>query len=376
MDAIAEYERTLVVTFAAYGPPGNPVIERRTVPAGGSITSYPTPPVIPGYTFVGWILPLADLTDINCDMLVYAEYMANPVVVFMDWNGAELKTQTVAYGSAATAPTPPPRAGYVFTGWDMPFDNVISDLIVTAQYSGISISQTGSYNFPAATADYPAQAARSVTVNNIGDVPTGNLTVALSGANAGSFALSKTLINSIVVGANDVFIIVPLTGLSAGTYMATVTVSGANISSCAFNVAYTVNKASPTLTLSTSLTDTATHTSSITLTTALTSAAFGNMNKTVIFSVNGSEYYAVTDAEGIAEYTVTDLAADAFTLAASFAGDINNNNAAEMPVDCYNVTFADWNVTIPSAWRGSTAADQKNHRATKLKKKRYLLLHL
>jgi len=78
----------------------------------------------------------------------------------------------------------------------------------------------------------------------------------------------------------------------------------------------------------------------------------------------------------IAEYTVTDLAADAFTLAASFAGDINNNNAAEMPVDCYNVTFADWNVTIPSAWRGSTAADQKNHRATKLKKKRYLLLHL
>ena len=56
-------------------------------------------------------------------------------VTFEDYNGFELKTQKVSEGEAATAPADPTREGYHFTGWDKKFDNVQSDLTVTATYA-------------------------------------------------------------------------------------------------------------------------------------------------------------------------------------------------------------------------------------------------
>ena len=56
-------------------------------------------------------------------------------VTFKDWDGTTLKTQTVEEGSSATAPSNPLRDGYTFIGWDKSFDNIISDLTVTAQYT-------------------------------------------------------------------------------------------------------------------------------------------------------------------------------------------------------------------------------------------------
>lgn len=59
-------------------------------------------------------------------------------VTFVDYDGKVLKTETVESGKAATAPADPSRAGYIFTGWDTKFDNVTSDLVVTATYKADS----------------------------------------------------------------------------------------------------------------------------------------------------------------------------------------------------------------------------------------------
>ena len=56
-------------------------------------------------------------------------------VTFVDWDGSVLATRTVNHGAAAEAPPDPVRTGYAFSGWDVPFDNVTADLVVTAQYT-------------------------------------------------------------------------------------------------------------------------------------------------------------------------------------------------------------------------------------------------
>ena len=66
-------------------------------------------------------------------------------VTFKDWDGTVLSTQEVEEGTAATAPANPTRVGYTFTGWDVAFNNVQSDLVVTAQYTINSYTLTVNY---------------------------------------------------------------------------------------------------------------------------------------------------------------------------------------------------------------------------------------
>ena len=106
----------------------------------------------------------------------------------------------------------------------------------------ITLMPPGNKIFDAATYGYGAQAAHSVTINNSCNQPTGNLTAALSGANPGSFTLSTTAIISIAVGGSSSITVRPNTGLAAGTYTATVTVSGSNVTAQKFDVSFTVEQ--------------------------------------------------------------------------------------------------------------------------------------
>lgn len=62
--------------------------------------------------------------------------VATYTVRFFSDTGALISSQEVVYGSAATAPTMPERPGYKLT-WSCSFDNVTSDLSVTAKYDRV-----------------------------------------------------------------------------------------------------------------------------------------------------------------------------------------------------------------------------------------------
>lgn len=62
------------------------------------------------------------------------------IVTFLDWNGAQLKSEIVQYGASAAAPDDPQRESsadytYIFSGWDNIFENVTENIEVTAQYT-------------------------------------------------------------------------------------------------------------------------------------------------------------------------------------------------------------------------------------------------
>ena len=56
-------------------------------------------------------------------------------VTFKDWDGSVVKTTRVLKGNSAIAPANMVRTGYTFTGWDKTYNNVQTDIVVTAQYS-------------------------------------------------------------------------------------------------------------------------------------------------------------------------------------------------------------------------------------------------
>ena len=98
----------------------------------GSAATAPDEPTRPDYAFIGWD---EDFSNITSDLTVTAQYEINKYeVVFVDWDGAVLKTGRIEHGSPAAAPDAPVRAGWIFTGWDADFSSITADLTVTAQY--------------------------------------------------------------------------------------------------------------------------------------------------------------------------------------------------------------------------------------------------
>ncbi|MGE5493851.1 MAG: InlB B-repeat-containing protein, partial [Burkholderiales bacterium] len=130
IDAIATYNAVLIpVTFVDYD---GTELGRDSVPYGGDATP-PEDPTREGHTFTGWAPSYNNVTEA---LTVTAQYRINTyVVTFVDYDGAVIKRQTVEWNTGADAPEDPTREGYVFTGWDVPFNRIVRDTTVTAQYS-------------------------------------------------------------------------------------------------------------------------------------------------------------------------------------------------------------------------------------------------
>ena len=125
----AQYKiNTYTVTFIGFN---GVELSKQTVNSGEAATA-PEAPAIETYEFLGWN------TSFNCvtsNLTVKAQYkQITYTVTFVDFDGREISRQTVIVGNSANAPTTPDREHYTFTGWDIKFDNVRSDLTITAQY--------------------------------------------------------------------------------------------------------------------------------------------------------------------------------------------------------------------------------------------------
>lgn len=122
-----------VDTFTVTFKDGDTVLSIQTVEYEAAATAPDIARLSPpeGMHFAKWDKNFSKVTE---DIEVSAVYEPNEYTVIFKNGATTLKTEMVKHGFAATPPNVFDTATKKFVGWDKPFDNVTSDLIVNAQF--------------------------------------------------------------------------------------------------------------------------------------------------------------------------------------------------------------------------------------------------
>ncbi|MBB6461546.1 leucine-rich repeat protein [Flammeovirga kamogawensis] len=122
----------VVITYTVNFNDYNGTLLKSEIVISGNTATAPSDPSRIGYIFTGWDIAFDLISE---DLIVTAMYKISTfTVTFKDHDGLEIKSEEVDYKDAATAPENPTRSGYTFIGWDTTFDIITADLIVTATY--------------------------------------------------------------------------------------------------------------------------------------------------------------------------------------------------------------------------------------------------
>ena len=206
--------KTFTVTFKA----DDKIISSQTVNYGESAT-VPSTPSEEGYDFVKWN---GSYTNVTNNVTVVAEFVIKVCsVTFKDWDGTVLNEQSVEYNQSAVAPTQPSREGYEFSGWDIEFTNVVSNIVVTAQYTKKGMANYTALN--AAIAKAEAVETAAYTESSIAV-----LTTALANAKAVDpelFVESQSIVDNAATALNNA-----LSALVAKEFTVTFIADGATLS--------------------------------------------------------------------------------------------------------------------------------------------------
>lgn len=122
-----------VDTFTVTFKDGEEVLETQTVEYEAAATAPDTARLSPpeGMHFAKWDKDFSKVTE---DIEVSAVYELNEYTVTFKNGETMIKNERVKHGFAATAPNVFDTPTEKFVGWDKPFDNVTSDLIVNAKF--------------------------------------------------------------------------------------------------------------------------------------------------------------------------------------------------------------------------------------------------
>lgn len=122
-----------VDTFKVTFKDGEKVLETQTVEYEAAATAPDTARLSPpeGMHFAKWDKDFSKVTE---DIEVSAVYELNEYTVTFKNGETMIKNERVKHGFAATAPNVFDTPTEKFVGWDKPFDNVTSDIIVNAQF--------------------------------------------------------------------------------------------------------------------------------------------------------------------------------------------------------------------------------------------------
>ena len=119
----------------------------------------------------------------------------------------------------------------------------------------ISVSYwSGTTVFPNEDEGYPYAQGRILTIDNKGAADTGPLTITVEGADPDAFTVSPSSIKNIAAGKSAMSTVRPAKGLTAGTYTATLKISGANVNTLRRNVEFTVTNPNASATVSGTIT--------------------------------------------------------------------------------------------------------------------------
>ena len=142
-DITATYvEATAVTHFVTFQDWNGTQLSRQEIIEGEDAVP-PADPTREGYHFTGW---QGTYTNVQQDETVTAAYEINTYeIVFQDYDGTELKTETVNHGSDATPPANPEREGYHFIGWQGVYQNVVAGATIVAQYEIDTFTVTFQY---------------------------------------------------------------------------------------------------------------------------------------------------------------------------------------------------------------------------------------
>ena len=152
-----------VHTFTVTFKDGEKVIETQTVEYEAAATAPDTARLSPpeGMHFAEWDKDFSKVTE---DIEVSAVYELNEYTVTFKNGETTLKTEMVKHGFAATAPNVFDTPTEKFVGWDKPFDNVTSDLIVNAKFETKKFTLTF-INFDGTTV-YTAEVEYGASIDN------------------------------------------------------------------------------------------------------------------------------------------------------------------------------------------------------------------